>query len=292
MRYLIGLLIILGSCSTGVDMPKEKTEAFDFNTPKKKLVLPDILHEISGLVALDSNVAACVQDEQGVVFFLDLHKAEIIDQMEFSGPGDFEGIAQVGSSLFMLQSDGILFEWKNFEQREKEILSYPTPIPATNNEGLCYDKNSNRILIGCKSKIGKGKEFKNLRAIYAFDLDTKELSEKPVFEFDVEAVKAFAREKNIPLPQREHPKNKEMMDVLKFQISAIAIHPITNDLYILSATDHMLFVCSYEGILQDIKVLDPKTFNKAEGITILENGDMWITNEGQDAKPTLLFFKN
>lgn len=292
MKYIVGFVIMLASCSTGGEIPKERASVFDFNTPQKILVLPDILHEISGLVALDSNVAACIQDEQGVVFFLDLHKAEIIDQMEFSGPGDFEGIAKVGTSLYMLQSDGVLFEWKNFENREKDITSYSTPIPATNNEGLCYDKAGNRILIGCKSKIGKGKEFKNLRAIYAFDLNTNELSEKPVFEFDVESVKAFAREMNITLPQREHPKNKEMMDVLKFQISAIAIHPITKELYILSATDHMLFVCSYDGALKDIKVLDPKTFNKAEGITILENGDMWITNEGQDKKPTLLFFKN
>jgi hypothetical protein len=29
-------------------------------------------------------------------------------------------------------------------------------------------------------------------------------------------------------------------------------------------------------------------FNKAEGIAFFENGDMLITNEGQDNKPTFL----
>jgi len=36
--------------------------------------------------------------------------------------------------------------------------------------------------------------------------------------------------------------------------------------------------------------LDPRVFNKAEGITFMENGDMLITNEGQDHRPTLLRF--
>ena len=45
------------------------------------------------------------------------------------------------------------------------------------------------------------------------------------------------------------------------------------------------------GDIEHIEQLNPTMFNKAEGITFYENGDMLITNEGQDKKPTLLFFK-
>jgi hypothetical protein len=36
--------------------------------------------------------------------------------------------------------------------------------------------------------------------------------------------------------------------------------------------------------------LDEKLFNKPEGITFLENGDLIITNEGEFGVPTLLKF--
>jgi hypothetical protein len=46
-----------------------------------------------------------------------------------------------------------------------------------------------------------------------------------------------------------------------------------------------------DGSIEHIELLDPTMFNKAEGITFYDNGDMLITNEGQDKKPTLLYFK-
>jgi hypothetical protein len=41
-----------------------------------------------------------------------------------------------------------------------------------------------------------------------------------------------------------------------------------------------------------MQLLDPEMFNKSEGIAFYENGDMLITNEGQDKKPTLLHFED
>ncbi|MEO8211019.1 MAG: hypothetical protein ABI840_10690 [bacterium] len=52
----------------------------------------------------------------------------------------------------------------------------------------------------------------------------------------------------------------------------------------------MLFVFDMEGNPEHIKVLNAEVFNKAEGICFLENGDMLITNEAQNKKPTLLRF--
>lgn len=45
------------------------------------------------------------------------------------------------------------------------------------------------------------------------------------------------------------------------------------------------------GDIEHIEQLNPTMYNKAKGITFYENGDMLITNEGQDKKPTLLYFK-
>jgi hypothetical protein len=53
----------------------------------------------------------------------------------------------------------------------------------------------------------------------------------------------------------------------------------------------MLFIFDADGELVTLELLDANLFNKAEGITFLPNGDMFISNEGQQHKPTLLRFK-
>ena len=73
--------------------------------------------------------------------------------------------------------------------------------------------------------------------------------------------------------------------------SAIAVHPITKKLYLLSASDHLFFIFnSTNGEIEHLELLNPDIFNKAEGITFMDNGDMIITNEGQNKNPTLLRF--
>jgi hypothetical protein len=173
------------------------------------------------------------------------------------------------------------------------VNAYPTGIPASNNEGLCYDAINNRLLIACKGKIGKGSEFKDRRVIYGFDLNTKKLGFEPVFDFDMQVIKDYALKKNIDVPVKKIKKKGQptLEPMIKFRTSAICIHPHTNQLFLLSASDHLLFVFGSTGELEHIEKLNQQTFNKPEGIAFLENGDMLISNEGQDGKPTVLKFK-
>jgi hypothetical protein len=191
--------------------------------------------------------------------------------------------------MYILRSDGTIFEINEFQSPNYKTTTHQTSIPAPNNEGFCYDKANNRLLIGCKGKLGKGKEFKDLRAIYGFDLHEKIIGEKPVFEFDVAEIKAYAERNNLDIPYKEK-KNTREPDI-KFMISGLCIHPITKELYILSAADHLLFIYGMNGELKHIEVLDKHLFNKAEGLAFLPDGSLYISNEGQDKHPTLLEFK-
>jgi uncharacterized protein YjiK len=101
-------------------------------------------------------------------------------------------------------------------------------------------------------------------------------------------MKQYAKTHNLPYPTREKKDKDE--PIIKFRTSAIAIHPITKQLYVLSAADHSLFVFNGDGSLAQMTLLEQHTFNKSEGIAFLPDGDMLITNEGQDKKPTLLRF--
>lgn len=291
MKWLVSMccVIILLNCSSGSreEIPSYELR-YDFSSPDKRIALSKILNEISGQTILDSVTIACIQDENGVIFLYDTKTNEIKQRIIFAGDGDYEGICQVQNDFYVLRSDGTLFRVVDFASATPRTDTFPTGIPADNNEGLCYDSLNNRLLIACKSRI-PGDENKDKRAIYAFELATKKLSSNPVYVFDVNDMVAFALDHNIEIPTKDK-KNGSEPD-LKFRTSCVAIHPITKELYVLSAVDHALFIFDNAGDILHIEILDEKKFNKPEGICFYQNGDVLITNEAQDKKPTLMTFK-
>jgi hypothetical protein len=220
-------LLLLGCGATFTN--NEKITGYNLTKPDNTFLLPDTLHEVSGLTDIDSTTFACIQDENGILFIYDAKKNEIKKQYTFNLDGDYEGITRVDQTIYVLRSDGTLFEISNYTSDNFKLTSYTTGIPANNNEGLCYDQDNKRLLIACKGKIGKGTEYKDKRVIYGFDLQTKTLSSEPVFDFDLQVIKDFAVNKNINLPTKTRKKNGQPITELfiKFGTSAIGIHPVT-----------------------------------------------------------------
>ncbi len=296
MKRILGscIAILLLNCSSTEDQPTKYDLHYDFSKSESKHSLPTILNEISGQAIIDDSTIACVQDENGIIFLYDTRKNSIRQQITFAGDGDYEEICRVNDDLYVLRSDGLLYQITRFASAAPSTTEYTTGIPADNSEGLCYDSLGNRLLIACKSRIGDTREDKDLRAVYSFDLASKKFDPEPAYEFYVSHMITFANAHEIDLPRKEK-KNGGETD-FKFKMSAIAVHPISHDLYILSATDHALFIYDYEpretgsGEILHLEMLNERVFNKAEGISFYKNGDMLITNEAQDKKPTLLRF--
>lgn len=287
MIKLIGIALFTITCLTS----SNHKIGYDFSKPIVNDVLPASLQEISGLAIIDSTTIACIQDENGILFLYDTKNQKIKQQYIFGLNGDYEGITKVGELLYVLRSDGVLFELKNYTTKKISVKTYATRVPALNNEGLCYDSMHNRLLIGAKGKINKDPLNKDLRCIYEFNLKTKTLNQKPVFSFNTLDVNLFAKMNDIKLQKRQ-TKNGKLVEIgLKLNTSEIAIHPITQQLYVLSATDHCLFIFNLNGNLEHIEKLNPILFNKAEGLSFYPNGDALISNEGQAHQPTLLKFK-
>ena len=278
------------SDEVAIEQETKYQAGYNMTSPDQRFILPDTLREISGLTYIDSNTFACIQDENGILFIYDLSNNKIRKQYPFNLDGDYEGITRVGNTIYVLRSDGTLFEIINYNSKKFKQNSYATGIPAENNEGLCYDADNNRLLIAAKGKIGKGREFKDRRVIYGFDLQTKMLSDETAFDFDLATINDFAKQKNISFPPKEKKNGEVKESSIKFKTSAICIHPVTKKLFLLSASDHLFFIFDMQGKIEHIEQLDETMFNKAEGITFFENGDMLITNEGQDKNPTLLRF--
>jgi SdiA-regulated len=293
MKFLMPILLpvfLVVCCSNSCDNKSkpERTYTYKFSEATRSISLPKILNEISGLVLIDSTHFACIQDEKGMVFIYDLISERITREFRFADDGDFEGIAKVGADLYVLRSDGELFHVVNFLSDTLRVEQFTTGVPADNNEGLCYDSAETRLLIGCKSKIGAGKEYKDIRAVYEFDLNTRKLNPERAFEFYIPDLIIWADSAKVKLPVKEKKSGEET--ALKFRTSAIAIHPVTGNLHLLSASDHMYFEFRRDGKPVHMELMEEKKFNKPEGICFYRNGNMLITNEAQDKKPTLYLF--
>jgi hypothetical protein len=262
---------------------------FNFKEPSLILNLPFELREISGLTNFSDIEIACFQDENGILFVYDLLKDSIIGQFDFGFKADYQGLTKVDSSYFTLRSDATLLEIA-FPFDSLHVTETKLNIQEQDNEGLCYDERNNRLLIAPKSKFGKGKILKDIRAIYAIDLATKELNETPVFTINISEMEAFANKNQMQLPQKISKQSPDSISALKFIPSALAVHPKTDEIYVLSAVDQTLAVFDKNGTLLNFVLLDTKLFNKPGGITFLSNGDLIIVNEGQMGVPTLLKF--
>lgn len=269
---------------SSVDVPAiDGISGYNLSSPEIQVELPEILHEISGLTDIDDHTIACVQDEEGLVFIYDLRKNEIKHQFAFGQPGDYEGITRVGRMLYILRSDGKLFEVNNYESKEVRVNEYDTEISVKNNEGLAYDSINNRLLIAGKSEPN-GDEEKDRRTVFGFDLVTKTISEKPVYVFSLAKINRFLADSN------QSQTKKAKTPKIRINPSAIAVHPTSGNLYVLSSKDHLMFIFDPNGSIKTVHALDKEIFNQAEGITFLKNGDMLISNEGKKDKPTLLRF--
>src|SRR6476620_1551795 len=90
----------------------------------QKWSMPKELTEISGMVYLSNNQFACIQDEDGSIFIYNTATNKVDKEIPFSKHGDYEGIAVVGSTAYVLRSDGTLFEVMNYLGKNPSTQKY------------------------------------------------------------------------------------------------------------------------------------------------------------------------
>lgn len=122
------ILLYLYSCCSDSFINNNKITGYDLTKPNLTLVLPDTLREISGIAELDSSTVACIQDENGILFIYDIVNNRIMKQISFYADGDYEGIARVNKTIYILRSDGTLFEISDYEAKDFKLTTHLTGI--------------------------------------------------------------------------------------------------------------------------------------------------------------------
>ena len=276
--------------------PPEKPLPYPFpyrlNDPDDTFLLSHDLVEISGLGLSDDGMhLLAVNDEDGYIFYLQPDNGEVAKRLKFSGPGDYEGIEMVDGTIFVVRSDGALFEVVNPGQEDQNPLIHKTFLTSEQDvEGLCHDPATGHLLLACKGKAGKGKDFKGKRAVYAFDLAAKLLLPEPRFLIDREDLLLWAQEGHYSITRKFAEAFEPGLAADAFAPSGIAVHPLSKDYYILSSTGKKLVVLNTNGELLHIEPLAPSLHRKPEGICFFPDGTLFISNEGKGGSAKLMRF--
>ncbi len=245
-----------------VAQTQKYTEAnYHFYAPDRGYELPELLREISGVAVMDSTTVFCIQDELGSVFQYDLRQGEIVNSYRFTDKGDFEDIALHDSTLMILRSDGHVFF---YDLRTWRISSIQMPVKSLNVEGLCIDNG----YVYLANKDALINSMGDTRIIYRSPLDNPAQLES-YLEVNISSISDFIAEH---YPEIGSAK-------VRFNPSAVAIHPKTHEMFVLSAEDRIIAIYKNKH-LKNVIPLPSDLYYKPEGLSFYNNGDLMISSEG------------
>ncbi len=290
LPVLFFLSIILISCSSKQNSKSQESPnnkgiiPYNLDKPSKTIKLPSELREISALSYYENNLLAAVQDENGIIYMINYKSGKIEQKIKIEAFGDFEGIEIIDRTVYMMKSNGEIIRVKNFRSESPVIEKFDLAFSSKNDcEGLGYDAQKNNLLIACKGKSALAEdlqkdlhlpEMKKYRAIYSVNIKMMKLNTKPEFL----------------LEKKEYEKISKTDD---FKPSAIAVHPVSGNIYILASAGKLLVVLDKNGNYLEHIQLVSKIFRQPEGICFSPDGEkLFISNEGKGKKGNILIFEH
>ncbi len=288
MAFLPFLIVFLsvGVSSETHQAPASKDFAFpyDLAAPDQSNALPAILREISGL-SLDETeqYLLAIQDEDGIIFYIDVASGKVEKEVEFWKDGDYEGIESAHGKIYVIKSTGTVYEVSSPGIEKQTVNKYNSFLNSDNDvEGLGFDRQYNRLLLACKAKAGNGETFPYQKAIYSFNLNGNILEEEPVYLISLDKIHNYLE---------TDPAIRKLDKIIdffssgdssfSFSPSALSIHPISGHIYVLSSVGKLLVVINRRGDVLHIEKLKKSVHAQPEGMCFDQRGSLFIANEGK-----------
>lgn len=270
------LIVIMFLFFSGCYSQQASNTKFDLGKLAKSSTLLKELNEISSLAVNSNGKLFCNQDESGIIYQLNPYSGKVIKKF-FIGHNtidrDFEGLAIVDSTFYLITSSGLLFIFN--EGKNNEAVTYKTKklnfSKKFNIEGLCYDPLTQSLLIAAKDYPGKN--LKGNRAVYSYSLIKNKVNPNPRFIISLKAL-----------------KNK--FNLATFYPSAIETLPDNSGFLILSSKGEKAIIqISNNGDIIAAVKLKKKHHRQPEGITFLQDGNLAISDEANGKKAKLTIYK-
>jgi uncharacterized protein YjiK len=267
-------ILALSNCR----QPDEKDVMLkNYNLAKpEKFFMPESLLEISGLTFYKgkSDTVYAINDEEGKLFRL-AWKVKKQYNAKFGKKGDYEDLAIVNDKVVVLKSNGRLFLFSFQEAHEEDIASVAelgNLLPEGEYEAMYGDESSGQLYVICKNC--KADDPKNIISGFIFRMGDA-VYPTGTFQLDVKAIESLAGKIR-----------------RGFQPSALARNPVTGEWFIVSGLNKLLVIADSDWKIKETYPLSGNTFNQPEGIAFDNEGNLFISNEGDDLSDgTILKFK-
>ncbi|WP_265570149.1 SdiA-regulated domain-containing protein [Sphingomicrobium nitratireducens] len=260
-RALLWLPIALALGLSGCDLkPRDRVQ----------ITLPATLKEVSGLAVAGPNSVFTHNDEHAIVFEVDIRRGRTLRVFALGDPtieGDFEGIAAAGDLLFLITSDGLLYETRPGRHGDRvDYRVFDTGIgPRCEIEGLSQAPERDHLLILCKRF--RGDEGAKRLDIYRWAIGGQRRleTETPWLSVPLDAI--------MPEDQQDG-----------FRPSGLEWDASTGRLLIVSARDRMMVAIDEKGEPVATVRLAAGRHPHTEGIAVMPDGRVVLADEGSDTR--------
>jgi uncharacterized protein YjiK len=213
-------------------------------------------------------------DERAVVAEIDPWRGVVTKAFSLGRPplrGDFEGIALVGERLFLVSSDGRLYETR--EGANGAVVPFTVIETGLGKiceiEGLAHDPTRGELLLGCKQT---GKKRSDV-AVLRWSLERRAPASPPTTTAALAAVLAAAQQ----------GKN--------FQPSSVERDPTTGRLIVVAGPERLITELTADGRVIATKGLDRRFHPQPEGLTFLGDSVLVVADEGGKGAGTISLYR-
>jgi uncharacterized protein YjiK len=265
-------------------------DTYIFNQDIRETIkLPNKLQELSGLAMTSDGRLFGHNDEKADIHQIDLQNGKTIKTFYVGKKtlhDDFEDLTIVNQTFYMVSAGGDVYKFEEGDDgHHVPYKKYKTKLNSRNDvEGLCYDPETDALLLACKGDPGKG--YKGKRAVYAFSLSEKTLQKKPRFLISIEDIY-----KDTKSDLKEKIADFFLLTENLFAPSGIERHPVTGHFFILSAQGRILIEISSEGKILGRCLLDKKLHSQPESITFTPDLNLLIGDEGGKGKARITKYR-
>jgi uncharacterized protein YjiK len=243
-------------------------------TPLAQWVLPRGLQEISGLALTRDRRLLVHDDELGQVWEVDYRHGVLVKRFAL-GPhavrGDFEGITVANDQVFLLASNGKLYEFpEGANGAEVDYRVVDTGLKKECEfEGVAFDPALNALLLACKHVYDK--ELHDALVIYRWSLKSDSGARLSPLTVPLGAVLATNGWATL-------------------EPSDITIDPLTGNYVLVASREKALVAVTPAGVLVFARPL-PAGHPQPEGVAITTDSILMVSDEGGQGPGTITLYR-
>jgi uncharacterized protein YjiK len=241
--------------------------------PVAMWIMPPELREISGLAITARGTVLTHDDNVGRVYEIDPKTGILLKGFSLQGGvrGDFEAITIAGTDIYLLESKGKIFKFKEGSDAEQVPYTvYDTGLrKECEFESMAFEADSSRLLLVCKKFLTKKAPHELL--MYRVPLPLGDRSAMTTLRIPIEDVVGSNKWKNF------HP-------------SDINIDPITKNYVIISSNQKGLVVITPGGEVVRSEPL-PGDHRQPEGVAITKDSLLIVSDEANVKPPAITLYR-